>query len=65
VFAAVAAHPREGSVAVFFEVGAEGLRYLTGYAVAVNSAGRMVRVDLNDIFRLAESLGDELTAAEY
>jgi hypothetical protein len=39
LFGEVAGHLVEGSVAVFIEVGAEKLRYLTGWAVAVNSSG--------------------------
>jgi hypothetical protein len=65
VFDEVAAHLEEGSVAVFLEAGAEKLRYITGHAVAVNSKGDTVAVALCDIYRLAESLGNEVTAAEY
>jgi hypothetical protein len=59
--------PRQ--VAVFLEVGAERLRYLTGEAIAVNHEGRVVVLSLSDIyrkaareFRIPES---EITRAEY
>lgn len=65
LFQEVAAHLQEGSVAVFMEVGAEKLRYLTGSAVAVNSKGQTVEVTLDDIYAVAKSLGDEVTVAEY
>ncbi|HVX15929.1 MAG TPA: hypothetical protein VHC22_32395 [Pirellulales bacterium] len=65
LFQDVASHLADGSVAVFEEVGAEKLRYLTGVAVAINSEGESVRVALTDIYRLAESLGKEVTGAEY
>jgi hypothetical protein len=46
----------EGEVAIFVEVGAEGSRYLTGYAVAVGWDGRKVRVALDDIYQKATEL---------
>ena len=61
----VAAHLQEGSVAVFTEIGAESLRYLTGWAVAINSKGEKVEVKLNDIYERARCLGHEITGAEY
>ncbi len=65
LFHEVAAHLQEGSVAVFMEVGAEKLRYLTGHAVAVNSRGETVEVSLGDIYHLAKPFGSEVTEAEY
>jgi hypothetical protein len=65
LFQDVAAHLQEGSVAVFMEVGAEKLRYLTGFALAVNSQGETVETSLDGIYELAKSLGDEVTEAEY
>lgn len=51
----IAPHLRKGSIAVLFEVGAEKLRYVAGHAMAVNSEGEVVHLDLCDIFALAES----------
>jgi len=64
LFQEVAEHLLEGSVAVFIEVGAEKLRYLTGRAVAVNASGQIVAHSLDQIYELAKSLGDEITLAE-
>ncbi len=64
----VSRHLQEDSVAIFMECGAEKLRYLAGYAVAVNHEGRAVEVGINDIYSKAkEKFGDkcEITQAEY
>lgn len=65
VFGEVASRLQEGSVAVFVEVGAEKMRYLTGFALAVNSKGEETRMDLGEIYERAKSLGEEITCAEY
>lgn len=54
----VAGHLTEDSVAVFMEVGAEKLRCLTGYAVAVNHKDEHVTIDLDGIYSLAEQKFD-------
>lgn len=51
----IAPHLKGRSIAVLFEVGNEKLRYVSGHAVAVNSSGEVVHVDLCDIFALASS----------
>ncbi len=61
----VSGHLQDGSVAVFMEVGAEKLRYLTGVAVAINLKGESKVIQLGDIYELAKQLGDEVTLAEY
>lgn len=38
-----------GEVAIFQEVGAEKLRYLVGYSVAVNDKGEILTLNMNDI----------------
>ena len=48
----IVGHLAEGEVFIFQEVGAEKLRYLTGWAKAVNSAGETLEVSIDDIFRL-------------
>ena len=48
------------SVAVFVEVGSEKLRYLVGYACAVNHKGEIIQISLTDIFkRISEEWGFE------
>lgn len=47
------------------EVGSEKLRYLRGYATAVNSDGKTVSMSLEGIYRLAAKLGTRITRAEY
>lgn len=61
----LAAHLREGEVAVLMEVGSEKLRYLRGYATAVNSDGKTASMSLEGIYRLAAKLGTHITRAEY
>jgi hypothetical protein len=56
-----------GSVAVVKEVGAEKLRYLSGWAVAVDHTGQQVQVTLHDIYEkaLAAFPDATITRAEY
>lgn len=60
----VAEHLDEGEVAVFMEAGAEKLRYVCGYATAINSAGERRDVSLDSIYELAKELGNA-TQATY
>jgi hypothetical protein len=58
----------DGEVAIFMESGAEKLRYIVGYAVAINSQGEQVSIGLNDIYDMARGLTDrpqDVTVAEY
>lgn len=58
----------DDSVAIFMETGAEKLRYVVGYAVAVNNKGEQVTVSLNDIYEMAAELTnkpEEITTAEF
>jgi hypothetical protein len=63
----LAQHLQDGEVAVYQEVGAEKLRYLVGYSVAVNSKGETAMVSIADIYKIAqEELGGEnITLCEY
>jgi hypothetical protein len=61
----LAAHLREGEVAVLMEVGSEKLRYLCGYATALNSSGKSVHMSLEGIYARARKLGTNITRAEY
>ena len=62
---AVAWHLEPESVAVFKEVGYEKLRYLTGYAEAINSKGEIRIISIDDIYELAAELGSDVTLAQY
>jgi hypothetical protein len=54
------------TVAVFVEVGAEKLRYLTGWSFAVSAKGERVEVSLDEIYQRAnDTLGGEITDASY
>ena len=55
----LAEHLQEGSIAVLMESGAEKLRYVTGFAVAVNSSGELLEIDLNQIHDLIREAGWE------
>lgn len=61
----VAEHLVGGDVAVFMEAGHEKMRSVSGYAVAVNSAGETRGVNLADIYKMAADLGSTVTAAEF
>lgn len=64
--AELAAHLREGEVAVTMTIGHEKLRYLTGHAEAIDHTGAPIRVDLRDIYRDAfNHFGIEPTEAIY
>jgi len=63
--AMVAPHLKDEHVAVFMESGAEKLRYINGYAEAVNNKGDRESVSLMDIYNLARKMGSEVTPAEY
>lgn len=61
----VSAMLEDGEVAIFMETGAEKLRYLVGYAVAVNNRGETETISLQDIYSKAKKLGTNITVAEY
>lgn len=62
----LAGHLVRGEVAVVMEIGSEKMRYLNGYACAVNWKGRRIEVVLTDIYRRAkETFRTEPTVAEY
>lgn len=60
-------HLIDGEVAIYQEVGAEKLRYLVGYSVAVNSKGETITVNINDIYKIAQEElgGEDITTCEY
>jgi hypothetical protein len=63
--AELSAHLEAGWVAVLMEAGAEKCRYVTGWALAVNSKGETRHVSLQDIYDLAAQIGEHVTEAEY
>ena len=52
-------------VAIMFEVGAEKLRYITGFAVAINSKGEKRIIDICDMYDKSVELGKYTTAVEH
>jgi len=59
------AHLEDGWVAIIMESGAEKLRYIAGYAVAYNSKGETVVINLDQIYEKAKSIGTHITHATY
>jgi len=64
-FDIVSEHLADNEVAIFMEAGAEKLRYICGYAVAVNNKGETRQISLNNIYDLAKEIGTNVTIAEY
>jgi hypothetical protein len=58
-------HLKKGSVAIMMEAGAEKLRYITGFACAVNWKGDIKRISLDDIYDEANKMGKIVTRCEY
>lgn len=52
-------------VAVFMQAGAEKLRYVSGWAVAINAKKERVEIDLHEIYNRAKDLGKHITEAIY
>lgn len=61
----LAAHLADDEVAILMEIGNEKLRYMTGWADAVNNKGEHVIVTLESIYEAARALGTNITRAEY
>lgn len=64
----LAPHLADGSIAVLEASGAEKLRYICGYAVAIDNTGKQVSVNINDIYAKAKkAFGEkaEITDASY
>ncbi len=61
----LADHLADDEVAVLLEVGNENLRYVGGTAIAVNNRGETVFIDLDGIYHAAQTLGRNITRAEY
>lgn len=64
--AELASHLADGEVAILVTAGAENLRYVTGYAVAVKNDGSRISVDINDIYNMVlKTWGIDPSRAEY
>lgn len=61
----VSCYLEQKQVAILFEIGSEGKRYLIGQAIAVNSLGEETYVGLSEIYKHAEQMGENVTHAEY
>jgi hypothetical protein len=55
----------DDAVAIVMEIGHEKLRYLVGYAVAVNAQGHTVSINLDEIYDRAAVIGGPITPCEY
>jgi len=53
----LAEHLVDGEVAILMEIGKEKMRYLSGFAIAVNNKGETREVTINSIYEMAEELG--------
>ena len=59
-------HLEDDWVAIIMETGAEGLRYVSGIALAFNNKGETIAVDLaNEINRRAKELGTQVAEASW
>lgn len=67
LYTELAGHLAEGEVAVLQEVGAEKLRYLVGYAVAVNHRGEKLSVSIDDVYEKVREAGwgPDVSTATY
>jgi hypothetical protein len=58
-------HLADDEVAILHQAGAEKLRYINGYAIAVNNKGERRTISLDDIYTFAKELGKNVTLAQY
>jgi hypothetical protein len=67
LYSELSVHLADGEVAVLQEVGAERLRYLVGYSVAVNHRGERLSVSIDDVYEKvrAAGWGDGVSTATY
>ncbi len=55
---------KDGEVVVMIESGAQKHVYITGFAIAINSKGETVSLSLDEIYKKAKGLGENITRAE-
>lgn len=65
LLSALADHLTDDYVAIVMEVGFEKMRYLIGEAHAVNAAGEIASLDLDEIYERAAALGSKRTHCSY
>ena len=58
-------HLADDEVAILHESGAVKLRYINGFAIAVNNKGERRVISLDDIYVHAKELGKNVTLAQY
>lgn len=61
-------HLTDDSIAIIMGAGSEKLRYINGYAEAINSKGERTSINIDEIYELAkQKFGEdkEITRAEY
>lgn len=58
-------HLADDEVAILHQAGAEKLRYINGYAIAVNNKSERRTISLDDIYTFAKELGKNVTLAQY
>lgn len=58
-------HLADDEVAILHQAGAEKLRYINGYAIAVNNKSERRTISLDDIYIFAKELGKNVTLAQY
>lgn len=64
--ARIAPHMQEGEICVLMSVGAEGEKYVSGYAIAFDHTGDTIGIELSDIYQFAEQkFGKRPDKAEY
>lgn len=65
--AELAEHLAEGEVAILQEIGAEKLRYLVGYTVAVNHRGETLSVSIDEVYQKVHEAGwgEHVSTATY
>lgn len=58
-------HLADDEVAILHEAGAEKLRYINGFAIAINNKAERRVISLDDIYIHAKELGKNVTLAQY
>jgi hypothetical protein len=58
-------HLADDEVAILHESGAEKLRYINGFAIAINNKAERRVISLDDIYVHAKELGKNVTLAQY
>lgn len=61
----IAKYMVEEEVFIWQHVGSEKLRYLNGYAVAINAKGKHVSISIDEIYNRAKQLGIKISEATY